>query len=371
MNSRVLFLDQFAEIGGAQRCLLNLLPAFRDAGYETHLAIPGEGPYADAARDCRTLVHAMPCGQYAHGQKSWTDIARFAYDLPRQASRIASLMSEYRVDLIYVNGPRMLPAAALASSGRPAIFHSHSIVAQNSVARFVRRSIQSAKACLIGACRFVLKPLKDTVDCSHVVYNGIPPMLCERRSRAEHEPWRIGVIGRIAPEKGQLAFVQAARVVSGQLRCEFVVCGDSLFSGDDYGQKVRHEAQDLPIHFVGWQNDVRAVLATLDLVVVPSSAVDATPLVILEAFSAGVPVIAFRSGGIPEIVDDGVTGVLCPPTAQDLACRLIQLLSGPRAVLDSLAPRAKSVFASRFSLARYQTEVLDVVRDTMSRSNVL
>ena len=205
---------------------------------------------------------------------------------------------------------------------------------------------------MIAACRFVLQPLASVVNAgrSRVIYNGVAPVECVRRRRSDNEPWRVGVIGRIAPEKGQLEFVQAARLILAQRRCEFVVCGDALFSSAQYSRRVREEAEGLPIEFTGWRDDIRNVLSTLDLVVVPSAAVEATTRVILEAFSAGVPVVAFRSGGIPEIVEDGVTGMLSAPT------RAIWLQScwsfSPRRArsLDRISARARAAFAARFSL---------------------
>jgi glycosyltransferase involved in cell wall biosynthesis len=363
MRRSVLILDQFNQLGGAQRCLLDLLPAFLEAGYITHLAVPGEGPLADGARSHGAVVHRIPCGAYTSGQKNWADATRFGVDLPRQAWRVASLASKHGIDLIYVNGPRLLPAAAIGARGRPLLFHAHSVVAQKTGARLTRWALRSANASVIAACRFVLEPLTGAVKSkrSRVIYNGVAPVECARRRHSDNHPWRVGVIGRIAPEKGQLEFVQAARLILGQRRCEFVVCGDALFSSPGYARRVRAEAQGLPIEFTGWRDDIRDVLSELDLVVVPSAAVEATTRVILEAFSAGVPVVAFRSGGIPEIIEDGVTGVLSAPTARDLASKLLGLCSGGDALLDRISAQAKAAFAARFSLDRYRSEVLDAV----------
>jgi glycosyltransferase involved in cell wall biosynthesis len=367
MSARLLILDQFNQLGGAQRCLLDLLPAFLEAGYETHLAVPGDGPVAEGARSSGATVHRIPCGAYTPGQKSWIDAARFGIDLPRQARCVASLASKHKIDLIYVNGPRLLPAAAIGAQGRPVVFHAHSIVTSDASARLTRWALRSANAGVIAACRFVLEPITGVVapERSRVIYNGVAPVECARRRRSDNDPWRVGVIGRIAPEKGQLEFVQAARLLLSQLvprqrPCEFVVCGEALFSNPHYSRRVRAEAEGLPIEFTGWREDIRGVLSALDLVVVPSSAVEATTRVILEAFSAGIPVVAFRSGGIPEIIEDGVTGVLSAPTARDLASKLMELLSSG-AVLDCISARAQAAFTLRFSLERYRSEVLDAV----------
>jgi len=365
MRGSLLILDQFDQLGGAQRCLLDLLPAFVDAGYRMHVAVPGDGPLADGARSLGAMAHQIPCGAYTCGQKNWVDAARFGVDLPRQALRIASLVAKHQIDLIYVNGPRLLPAAAIAARGRPVLFHAHSIVAQPAAARFTRWALRSTRAAVIANSRFVLEPLAAVVDAgrSRVIYNGVTPVECVRRRRSDSAPWRVGVIGRIAPEKGQLEFIQAARLVLKQRRwiCEFVVCGDALFSSPQYIRRVREEAEGLPIEFTGWRDDIRDVLSALDLMVVPSAAVEATTRVILEAFSAGVPVLAFRSGGIPEIVEDGVTGVLSAPTAQDLASKLLELFSNGDGLLNCISARAKAAFAARFTLHRYRSEVLDVV----------
>ena len=84
MTRRLLFLDQFNQLAGAQRCLLDLLPAFVGAGYQTHLAIPGDGPLSQGARKLGVAVHTIPCGSYTSGQKNWFDALRFGVDLPRQ-----------------------------------------------------------------------------------------------------------------------------------------------------------------------------------------------------------------------------------------------------------------------------------------------
>ncbi len=363
MSGSLLILDQFNQLGGAQRCLLDLLPAFLQAGYRIHLAVPGEGQLAERARRLGAVVHPIRCRAYTSGRKSWMDAARFAADLPPQASRIASLVSEHQIDLIYVNGPRLMPAVARARTGRPVMFHAHSIVAQEAAARLTRWSLLATNACVVAACRFVLAPLAAAVQARHsrVIYNGVASLECERRPRRNNDPWRVGVIGRISPEKGQLEFIQAARLILQRQRCEFVVCGDPQFSSPSYCRRVRAEAEGLPIDFTGWKDDIRGVLSVLDIVVVPSAAVDATPRVIPEAFSAGIPVVAFRSGGIPEIIENGVTGLLSAPTANDLASKLLQIFSGSGALLDSISARAQAAFTTRFSLERYRSEILAAV----------
>jgi glycosyltransferase involved in cell wall biosynthesis len=119
---------------------------------------------------------------------------------------------------------------------------------------------------------------------------------------------------------------------------------------------------------LGWRDDVSSVLADLGILVVPSSSRTATPRIILEAFAARVPVVAFVSGGIPEIVINNRTGFLVePPTAEALAARLDALLHVP-GELRAVADRAYETWKEKYTLERYRREVLAVIGLTQTLS---
>jgi len=101
---------------------------------------------------------------------------------------------------------------------------------------------------------------------------------------------------------------------------------------------------------------------------VPSLREPGAPRVILEAYAARVPVVAFVSGGIPEILRDGETGFLVePPTPEVLAAKLDVLLSAPER-LREVAAGGHEIWKEQFTLERYQREVLAVIGLTQTRS---
>jgi len=111
----ILFLDQFSDLGGAQRCLVDLAPALLDRGWPVHVAAPGSGALRnriEALGGSYYQIHARP---YQSGGKSIRDLLRFPIELPALAREIAGLAEKCRADVLYVNGPRLLPAAALAA----------------------------------------------------------------------------------------------------------------------------------------------------------------------------------------------------------------------------------------------------------------
>jgi len=371
---KILLLDQFSDLGGAQQCLLDLVPAMQAAGWNVACAVPGNGALIQKLSSLGVPVHSVRIGPLTSGRKKPLDFLRFGLDLPRLAGNISSLAAQTRTDLLYVNGPRMLPAAAWAArrSGRALVFHCHSHLGNASARKLAGHSLQLAAARVIACCRSVARPLWPFIDPGrlHVIYNGVAQPTSTRPVNSPET--RIGVIGRIAPENGQMEFLAAARLLTEKGRkCKFVICGAPLFSNpeaDRYFERVRENAAGLPVELLGWRHDVASVLAELDLVVVPSASHVATPRVILEAFAARVPVVAYASGGIPEIVIQNKTGFLVePPEPETLAARLDALLSAPDQ-LRAVADHAYETWKEKFTLDRYQREVLAVIGLTQTRS---
>jgi glycosyltransferase involved in cell wall biosynthesis len=355
---RLLVLDQFSELGGAQRCLLDLLPAMAACGWKVLVGLPGKGEMFARVRERGFAAEAIECGPYESGRKSARDLARFVSGTPRLAGQIRRLASRVEAELVYVNGPRLLPAVALARVGRPIVFHSHSYIGPGAVRRLAGGALRRMEARVIGQSHYVAGPWEPFVGSDRicVIYNGVVgPNEIVRRATGSSP--RVGCIGRLAPEKGQLEFVEVARIVHGVVPdCRFVVYGAALFSGAEYEARVREAAAGLPVEFAGWSDDVYSAMRELDLLLVPSAGVEATTRVILEAFAAGLPVIAFGVGGIPEVVEDGVDGVLVRST-EEMARATVVLLGDP-ARRAGIAAAARETWTRRFALERYQHEVL-------------
>lgn len=365
----ILFLDQFATIGGGQRSLLEVLSSLRDHGWNGRIAVPGEGPYPDALRAGGFPVDHIQCGAYSHARKRPADFARYMSDLPRLTRSIYTLTAERRICLLYVNGPRLLPAAAVVAKVRsiPLVFHSHHRIMQPVAVRVAGEALRWSNARMIACCRFAAEPLEGYVPHGRcrVVYNGIASVARARSDIGSRRIRSIGVVGRVEPEKGQMEFTAAARILAAEFPdCRFVVAGAPLFSGPQYLEAVKKAARMLPIQFIGWQDNIATVFSKLDLLVVPSTDVDSTPRVVIEAFSAGIPVVAFSAGGIPEIVEDGNTGFLASErSAAALAARIRSVLRMDPARLREVLERARQTWRERFALERFQRDVADVILD--------
>jgi glycosyltransferase involved in cell wall biosynthesis len=144
---------------------------------------------------------------------------------------------------------------------------------------------------------------------------------------------RIGFTGHVAPHKGVHLLIEAFRKLAGHGRSVELHIYGSLDADVKYVRRLRQMAGDnRNVYFHGrFENQqVATILGGLDVAVVPSICYENSPLAILEAQAAGIPVLAAAIGGMPELVRDGVDGLhFAPANAADLAHQLQRLIDEP------------------------------------------
>jgi glycosyltransferase involved in cell wall biosynthesis len=364
----ILFLDQFSVLGGAQLCLLDVLEAVEQRGWRARFALPGDGPLAERVRSRGYDVYEIPSGPYQSGSKSLADFIQIPFDIWRQKRIVAQIINRGNPDIIYVNGPRMLPAAALAARDRlPLLFHAHNRLMQGYAAGLAGWSLRHSTATVIACSTFVGGPLVRYVRGGNlqVIPNGTPDAGFRERAFGPGRSWRIGLIGRISPEKGQAEFLQAIAALAPEFpTAKFVICGAPIIPADDYLQSVSELARGLPVEFLGWRDDIASVLADIDLLVVPSKN-EGMGRVIVEAFSAGVPVVAFATGGITEVIVDGDTGFLTSESTPDaLAARIRAIILSDTAAVRRVASNARRRWEQYYRVSSYQSRIIELVEQT-------
>jgi glycosyltransferase involved in cell wall biosynthesis/peptidoglycan/xylan/chitin deacetylase (PgdA/CDA1 family) len=194
---------------------------------------------------------------------------------------------------------------------------------QRAAYRFAHRIIANSRA---AADQVAL----DGVPASRIttVPNGIDLARFPGRTVSSHSK-RLAMVACLRPGKRVDVLIAAApRVLERHPTAEFVIAGDGPCR-EDLIALSRSTGVDRAFHFLGHRDDVATVLADADLFVLPSES-EAFPNVILEAMATGLAVVATRVGGIPELVEEGVTGRLVEPgNPQQLAASLIEMLDAP------------------------------------------
>jgi len=185
---------------------------------------------------------------------------------------------------------------------------------------------------------------------------------------AEHEVL-VGAIGNIRRPKSYDVFLRAAAFLRSRSdRYRFVIVGEP--SGSLYEEllDLRKKLQlETAVSFLGLRSDVPTLLRGFD-VYVSSSTTEGFSIACVEAMASGVPVVATRSGGPEEIVEDGVSGLLVPTQQPDLLGEAIQKVAEDRALAARLRERALARVHERFTLPVMLREYERVFSQVLDRT---
>ena len=121
---------------------------------------------------------------------------------------------------------------------------------------------------------------------------------------------------------------------------------------------------DDQVRFAGFRGDLHRWLGSFDFCVLPAL-LEGLGVAALQAGAAGVPVVGARAGGVPEVIEDGRTGVLCPPGDAGALATAIAGIVEDRAAARAMGERARARVESLFSVGAMVTGNLDVYREVV------
>jgi glycosyltransferase involved in cell wall biosynthesis len=138
----------------------------------------------------------------------------------------------------------------------------------------------------------------------------------------------VGIVGRLVPIKNHHLFLQVAeRLVKQRHDVHFIIIGDGECRAE-LEQQVSESGINDHVSFLGWIEEVGMVLSGLDVLALTSNN-EGTPVSIIEAMAAGVPVVATAVGGVADVLENGALGYITPPDDAELfAAALSQILDG-------------------------------------------
>ncbi len=346
---RVLSLSSSARIGGGNRSLLLLQQGMSKRGIRCEIVVPGEGEMTTACVESGIPHSVVPAIQPDRRRPLATVRAYRAW------SRV---MKRFRPSVIHANDPYTTRSIAAAAKRHrvPVVCHVRFPVDAETTMWLFRR-IPTPDAFIFNSnslhseCGEYFARACPT---SHhfVVHNAVDTKLF-RPSSQRHERLRIGIIANLIPIKGHTDFLEmAAHLREEAIDAEYWIVGDDIHQ-TGYGQKLRRRVAELglacAVKFLGHQSDIPDILNQLSIVVCASH-VEPFGRCVAEAMACGCPVVATRVGGIPEVVEDGHSGLLVPPhSPRELANAVASLVRDPD-LAHRLAQAGRSRICNQFSV---------------------
>ena len=381
---RILFYNHTGQVGGAEHLLLTILARLDRANFDPVLICPEQGPLQEMAI-CLGVPAESASILHARFTRRPDQLIRYLISFARVILDLRKKVISADPDLIHANSVRagLVVTVATLRLNKQVVWHIHDLLPRHPFNPLIRavallskrtRMIAVAQA---SADRFIgtLRPLRKRMT---VIPNGVdlqrfyPDQNTRQKIRADlklgPDAPVIGIIGRLTPSKGQLELLHAFKhVVSEVPNATLLIAGAPAFNQEhEYAELLKHVATDLGsnrVLMLGARDDVAALMQAVDLLVVNSSS-EACCLVVLEAMASGVPVLATRTGGTPELIEHGRDGWLVPLRDEDeLVTAIIKLIGQPE-LRAQLAGHARQRITSRFGLDQFISEIQNFYRDT-------
>jgi glycosyltransferase involved in cell wall biosynthesis len=355
--TRLLFIDQYGEMGGGQRILMSLLRVAARAGYQTTVLAPGGALRTAIAHEFGPAIVYVPCEEprLAHGRKGFADILRMlAYGWRFRRHR--PLLAEQ--DVIYVNGLRHLPHLLILARSLKArlIYHIHlrHSLAERLLLRLATRARSTFR--LVVNSRFTRDTLgivsSRIVLIENVLDSAYANLPFSDRFR-DGGPWRAAVIGTLRPEKGQDI---ATAAISSRPDISLAIIGRDGDGVRDWADALRQGSR-ANVHFRGAVSNVAQELNDrgIQFSLVPSRWEEPFGLVAIESMACSCITIVSGRGGLAEIAER--TGALVAADAESLGHTLDQLCRLPPASLAAMARAQHRAVQETYAPALFEAEI--------------
>src|SRR5688572_4039655 len=301
MAIRFLLSSHGASLFGAERVLLALAGGLAGRGHDVTLELPHEGP-ARAVAERLDRVRVIVTGRRRLPRNA-PELVRYAAGFPVGRRSLRTVLRHDHYDVVWANSLfNPLPAFAARGTGAAVVWHLHERNFAGVAGRIAVHAIGTHADVVLAPSRFVADSFA-RAGLAESKLRILPNALLERIAAVPMKPggrpFVAGYIGQFEPRKRAPDVLAAIARIDG---------ASALLIGDGKARAAVEAARDSlrlgeRARLVGFQQDIRPFLAECDCIVIPSRD-EPFGLVGLEAMAAGLPVVAARSGALPEVLGD-------------------------------------------------------------------
>jgi glycosyltransferase involved in cell wall biosynthesis len=341
----VVMLTSF-DVGGTERQTVELVRRLDPTRFRVHLAcFHARGPLKPSVPESVTIEDFPVRGfRRPDSVRQWLRFARWCREIDARLVHTCDL---------YAN---LFGLTAAAMAGVPARIGSRREVLTGDKTRLQltgqRVAYRRAHAVVANSGAAAAQLLREGVAASKIrlIPNGVD-WLPDRPAPSHNGLRRIVMVANLRQEKGHDVLIDAApQIFSSCPDAEICLAGNGPMA-DALAARARARGVGGRVQFLGHCEDVPSLLARSDIFVLPSRS-EALPNALIEAMAAGLPVVASRVGGIPEIVTDGQNGVLVQPgDPAALATAVVHLIDHPGSAI-ALGGAARSWVRRTYSFER-------------------
>jgi len=373
--STVLYYGSTTQIhSGAAQWMLRLADSMRSFDHRTIAVLPDESEIATQYRDAgieTRVIYSEPLRR----RRSFPSQLLFIFWSLIAIVQLTVVIRRHDVDIIHVNDIRYCPALLAARlGGARSICHVRACFESRIVRKWLGQFVVSNADEIICVSKRTREVMFEEVDLDKehvkVLRDAVPspdrfeelPDGGDFRAKCDLNDDTILTvqISKLTKNKGQDRLLDvAARLEADHPDIHFAIVGGSVEGHEEFHNEVKNRAASLEnVSFVGFCDEIAPVLAASDILVHLPRHDDPFPGVVLEGMLAGLPIIGSRSGGIPEQIEDGKTGMLVAKRnePETIASTIARLADSPT-LRYQLGDNGRSQALERFSTREYFAEL--------------
>jgi glycosyltransferase involved in cell wall biosynthesis len=346
---KVAHVVEDLKIGGLERIIENIVMSLDAQRYETYvLCLSRGGAIADKLVAQQKNVEILNIKNYHN---------------PLSILKVVTWLKRKKIDIVHTHAysAGVLGRVAAIIAKVPYIFHhvhsTYSYLHKRNyfIEKFLSRFTHKILCCSEAVKRFVSEKEGISEDRLVVIYNGTtePNSLnisaahgLKKKLRIPQNASVIGCVATLVPHKGHRYLLEAfKKIENGYL----LLVGNGPIK-TDLDKIVFELGISNRVIFTGSQIDVAPYMQVMDIVVLPSSEVEGLGISLIEAMAVSKPVVATKIGGVPEVVDDGNTGLLVKPKDSDALTKAINTLLNAPDLAQKMGINGRKKYQELFTL---------------------
>lgn len=373
---RVLYINQTAKVSGGERSLLSFFEKVDKKFLEPMLLLPEDGPFFKEAEKVgveTVILHSLIKFGESHSLFKIPRILKALFE-------IVKIIKSKRIDIVHSNSPRTgflggLSAKIASVSSVIHVRDIHLSPFSNYFKALILDALSDKIIAVSNATKNAVMQKRTKLEFkTKVIYNGIDfeklDKILTKNIRhelgiGENVPI-IGSVGIIHPVKGHDTVIRASAIVRERFpNLKVLITGGYLLEADRlFEMELRNLVKELNLTdcviFTGFRDDIYDILSIMDVLILASNYPDPLPRILIEASAMRKPIVATKVGGIPEIVEDGISGILIEPSDyKSLAEAVISLLEN-RPLATEMGLNARKIAESKFSIETHVREIENI-----------
>lgn len=382
-TTSILYVNHVSHIGGAETSLIDLLDNIGKSKYRVIVACPASGDLAERLSQ-RDAEHVIIKGGVLKRTFNPLSLIVFAYYFVMDTVKLSYIIKSHNVRIIHANSFISCLFCSISAKicGIPLIWHMRDLIKMRLFNK-IFINYAGSMANIIVATTTVMKnnliSLGVAPEKICVIHNGIDlkkyntaptngGIIRKEFGISLYTPL-VGIVGQLTAWKGQRDFIRAASIVVERYpSAKFLIVGKTIIGDSHYGQELADLVTKLGLNrhiiFTGFRTDISNVMAAIDILV-SASWKEPFGRTIIESMAAGKPVIATNAGGVPDIIENRVNGILVPPrNPQRLANGILEILNNPE-LCRKIRNAGRKAVKQRFSLEKQMRKIEKLYEDVL------